>query len=273
MKDLQKVEGLDKNGNLVTVYLKNPSVKDYRESQIAYSKAFREALEGGAMLRESLKDHMKEQGVWDDAKDKQYKKIFEELNTRENVLKAGGVPLKKAKEIALEMRNLRAELNELLTERQAAESNCVEGQADNARFNQLVVCCVVDENGRRIWSNQEKYDEQGDEPWAHKAASELANRLYGIDSQYYKTLPENEFLVKYKFANKDLRLVNKDGHLVDADGRLINEDGRFVAYREDGTQYFVNRDGQEVDENGDLLIEFSPFLDDDGNPVVLDEND
>lgn len=268
------VEGLDDSGNTVKVMVKQPTVKDYRDAQLVYNKAFREALESGAILRQKLQDYMEKQGIWDDDKQKKYDTIVDQIRQGEDQLKSGGIPLKKAKEVALDLRQLRLEFRDLIAERQSYESMCAEGQADNIRFNFLVSCCTFKEDGQtKVWKDLKAYDDAGAENWAIKAASQLANMIYGLDSDYDKNLTENKFLVNYKFARDDLRLVNKDGHLVDSEGRLINEDGRFVAYKEDGSQYFIDRDGNEVSPDGDKLLEFKPFLDDDGNPVVLSDDE
>lgn len=264
------VVGLDKNGNTVTVVVKQPSAKDYRDAQLVYNKAFREALESGAMLRQKLQDYLIKQEIWSEEKQAEYEQLIEEIHTNEDAINAGGIKLAQGKSMALKLRELRAKFRNLISERQVYDSACVEGQADNARFNFLVSRCVFKQDGvTKAWANTEAYDESGAEDWAVKAASKLGEILYNLDGDYDKNLTENKFLVQYKFAREDLRLVNKEGHLVDSDGRLINEDGRFVAYREDGTQYFVDRDGNEVTEDGGKKIEFKPFLDDDGNPVVL----
>lgn len=265
------VVGLDKNGNTVTVVVKQPSAKDYRDAQLVYNKAFREALESGAMLRQKLQDYLIKQEIWSEEKQAEYEQLIEEIHTNEDAINAGGIKLAQGKSMALKLRELRAKFRNLISERQVYDSACVEGQADNARFNFLVSRCVFKQDGvTKAWANTEAYDESGAEDWAVKAASKLGEILYNLDGDYDKNLTENKFLVQYKFAREDLRLVNKEGHLVDSDGRLINEDGRFVAYREDGTQYFVDRDGNEVTEDGGKKIEFKPFLDDDGNPIVLD---
>ena len=72
---------------------------------------------------------------------------------------------------------------------------------------------------------------------------------------------------QYKFVDDKLRLINKDGKLVDEQGRLIDENGRFI--NEKGE--FVDKDGNLVNSEGDYVVEFTPFLDDDGKPVVLEE--
>lgn len=268
------VVGLDNAGNSVTVVVKQPSAKDYRDAQLAYNKAFREALESGAMLRQKLQDYMISQGIWSDEKQKEYESLVDQIHNSEDSIKKGGIKLSQGKALAIELRGLRARFRNLISERQSYDSNCAEGQADNARFNFLVSKCVFKQDGvTRVWPSTEAYDESGSEDWAVKAASKLAELMYGLDSDYDKNLTENKFLVQYKFAREDLRLVNKEGHLIDGDGRLINEEGRFVAYKEDGTQYFVDRDGNEVTADGEKKIEFQPFLDDDGNPISLESDD
>jgi hypothetical protein len=268
------VEGLDSDNNVVKVIVKQPTVKDYRDAQLSYNKAFREALESGAILRQKLNDYLEKQDIWDEHKQKQYDALIEQIQAQEEVIKSGGIPLKQAKETAIKLRVLRSEFRGLIAEKQTYESNTAEGQADNIRFNFLVSRCVFKEDGiTRVWANMDDYDKSGNEQWAVNAASELAQIIYGLDSDYDKNLVENKFLVNYKFARDDLRLVNKDGHLIDADGRLINEESRFVAYKEDGSLYFVDRDGNEVTPEGDKLVDFKPFLDDEGNPVILDSEE
>ena len=277
---------MDRNGNPVTVLVRQPSPKEYRDSQVAYNKAFREALDSGALLRHKLTDYMKEQGLWDDEKQKQNDKYIDEISDREEHLRAGGIPLSEAKEIAMGMRALREDFRILLAERNMLDGNSAEGQADNARFNALVCLCILDSNTKNpYFVDQKAYDSQADQPWVIEAASELANMLYGLDPNYDNNLQENKFLKEFKFMNNDLKFINSDGHTVDIgdDGaeRLIDDEGRFVAYNKDGEQYYVNRSGEEVvliknDEDEDEWVKASlkerkPFLDNDGNPIIMEK--
>ena len=178
------------------------------------------------------------------------------------------------------------EFRELLSEKNAMDANSAEGQADNARFSELIRLCLLDPATKTPrFPDQKAYDAQADEPWVIEAASDLAGMIYGLDPDYDKNLEENKFLKEFKFVDKDLRFVNNEGHLVDIDGKLINEDGRFIAYRtEEGKKnkdseevYFVNREGEEVvlvvDDDGEeewvkiSLKERKPFLDDDDKPI------
>tara|TARA_Y100000401_G_scaffold116147_1_gene121275 strand:+ start:11565 stop:12536 length:972 start_codon:yes stop_codon:yes gene_type:complete len=280
------IESKNKDGEEVKVKLKSPGPSEYRDSQIEYNKAFRAALDSGALLRQKLSDYMTEQGIWSEEKQKKNDEFVEKINAKEEVLKAGGIKLSEAKEIALELRGLRANFRDFLAERNALDQNSAEGQADNARFAELVRLCMINpKTNQPYFPTQEDYEKSSDQPWVIEAASELAGIIYGLDPDYDNKLAENEFLKEFDFVNDDLRLVNDDGHLVDVDGDLIDEDSRYIKYRtEEGyknqdveDRYFVNKSGEEVvkvEKNGEVswvradLVERKPFLDDDGNPVI-----
>lgn len=283
MENNKTIEGLDKNGNQVKVMLKTPGPQEYRDSQIEYNKAFRKALDSGALLRQKLSDYMIEQGIWDDAKQKKNDYFVDEINAKEKTINSGGIKLSEAKDIALELRGLRYEFREFIAEKNALDQNSVEGQADNARFSELVRLCMLNPTTKKpYFQTQKDYDANGDQPWVAQASSELASMIYGLDPDYDNKLAENKFLKEFNYVNEDLRLVNSDGHLVDLEGSLIDEDGRYVAYRDDKqteeNKYFVNKSGVEVvsvtDEDGDVTwVEKGkevrqPFLDEDGNPIL-----
>ena len=287
-KDFVEVNSKDKNDNEVTVWVKRPSTKEYKNSQIEYNKAFREALEGGAILKKKLGEYMRSQGLWDDAKDSEEKKLLAKIADDEGRLKKGGISLSRAKEIALSLRKTRAKFRTLIAERTMLDSNTVEGQADNARFNSLVTLCVLKQDKRTpAFEDLKDYDDQGDQPWAAEAAGELASLIYELDPNYDNTLEENKFLKAYNFANKENQLVNEDGHPIFLDEEegeeyLVDENLRFIAYRtEEGyknqdveDRYFVNKEGKEVTEEGELVEDdFEPFLDDSGKPVPVPEKE
>lgn len=250
--------------------IKSPSLADQREAQKVYNQAFSDAVKSGCIVRARLDDLLKEQGLWDETKQLKFNTIQQQLLDYERSLSKGGISLKAAKDIAIKMKVLREELRELISVRTNLDNHTAEGQADNARFNYLISASLVYSNNKdkKYFQDYADYLRRASEPIAIKAAQVLANMLYGLDNDYEKKLPENKFLVKYKFVDDKLRLVNKDGHLVDSEGRLIDESGRFI--NEQGQ--FVDKNGNLVDENGDYLAEFKPFTDDDGNPILEDGN-
>jgi len=282
------IESKNTDGKEVKVKLKTPGPSEYRDSQVEYNKAFRSALDSGALLRQKLSDYMTEQGIWSEEKQKKNDEFVEKINAKEEMLKIGGIKLSEAKEIALELRGLRVRFRDFLAERNALDQNSAEGQADNARFSELVRLCMLNPNTNKpYFPTQEDYDKSADQPWVVEAAGELAGMIYGLDPNYDNKLEENKFLKEFEFVNDDLRLVNDDGHLVDTEGKLIDEDHRFVAYHTDEgyknqdveDRYYVNRDGEEVikieDEDGSVtwvkksMAERKPFLDDSGKPVIV----
>lgn len=235
---------------------------------------------------------MVDQGLWDDDKQKKNDRYVDEITTMEERLKTGGIKLSEAKDLALQLRDKRLEFRDFLAERNAMDQNSAEGQADNARFSELVRLCMLNPvNKVPYFGSQADYDASGDQPWVTEAAGELAGMIYGLDPDYDNKLEENKFLKEFNFVDEDLRFVNDEGHLVDSDGRLVNEDGRYIAYRTDKGKknkdaedmYFVNREGEEVvsiiDQDGAeswvkaSMKERKPFLDENGKPVILQKEE
>lgn len=276
------ITGKDKDGNEVKVIVKRPGPEEYKNSQVAYNKTFRSALDSGALLRQRLTDHMTQQGLWNEKKQKNYENLVEQISSEEEKLKAGGIRLTRAKEVALGLRDLRGQFRDLLAERNALDANSAEGQADNARFSTLVMLCLLNpETNQQFFIDEKAYESQADQPWVVEAAGQLANMLYDLDPDYDQNLEENKFLKEFNYVDDDLKFINEDGHHVDMDGKLINQEGRYIAYRtdegyknQDAEQvYYVNRDGEEVNEDGEKLSltkdNRKPFLDENDKPVKI----
>lgn len=251
----------------VKFLVRSPSLQDQKEATKIYNQAFTEALKSKAIVRAKLDDLLVDQGLWDETKQNKFTQLQSEILEGEKKLAKGGISLSKAKEEALNMKKRREELRELIAVKTNLDTHTAEGQADNARFNYLVsVCTVYQDSNKPYFSSYEDYNNRSTETVALLGAQNLANMLYGLENDYEQKLPENKFLKQYKFVDEKLRLINKDGKLVDTEGRLIDENGRFI--NEAGE--FVDKNGNLVSSEGDYIVEFKPFLDDDGNPVVVE---
>jgi hypothetical protein len=249
--------------------VKSPSLKDQREGQKVYNQAFSDAVKSGSIVRAKLDDLLTEQGLWDDAKQARFLAIQTEINDGEKALSKGGITLAVARGTAIAMKKLRDELKELISVRTNLDTHTAEGQSDNARFNYLVSSCVVYNTSKKSYfSGYEDYMNRASDPVGLVGAQKLAAMLYGLDSDFEKKLPENKFLIDYKFVNNDLRYVDEKGRYVDEDGKLVDEVGRYV--NEDGK--YVDREGNLVNEQGDYVVDFVPFTDDKGKPVVLEKD-
>ena len=256
------------DGEEKTFMVRSPSLADQREAQKVYNTAFTNAIKSNSVVRAKMDDVLEEQGLWNKDKQRKYDELQNEISEGEKSLAKGGIQLTEAKKIALKMRDLRLELRDLISVRTSLDNHSAEGQADNERFNYLVSACVVyKDNDKPYFKDLADYMDRTDDPVALVGATRLANMLYGLDDNFEKKLPENKFLKKYKFVNEDLRFIDKKGRTIDADGRLVDANGRFID--EEGN--FVDKEGSRVDAEGDYVVDSQPFLDDDGNPVVLDE--
>jgi hypothetical protein len=258
------VDGVEKE-----FLVRSPSLTDQREAQKVYNQAFTDAVKSKSVVRAKLDDLLQDQGLWNDEKQAKFTALQRELLEGEKKLAKGGFSLNEAKDLAVKMRRTREEIRDLISVRTSLDNHSAEGQADNARFNYLVSACLVyNDTKQTYFSNMEDYLNRAGESISVLAAQNLANMLYGLDNDYESTLPENKFLKKYKFVDDKLRLLDKKGRLIDSEGRLIDETGRYV----DDQGSFVDKFGNKVDEQGDYVVEAKPFLDDSGNPIVLDED-
>lgn len=269
--DELKIESIktEIDGKEVELIVRPPSVQDQREAQKVYNKAFTESIKGQCIVRAKLDDVLREQGLWDDGRQKQLTTLQNKILDGERKLTKGGIKLKEAKDIALSMKETRDEIRDLISVRTSLDSNTAEGQADNARFNYLVSACVVykDNESKGYFDSLDDYLNRMDDPVALRGAQILANMIYGLDNDYEKNLPENKFLLKFKFIDDKLRLIDDKGRYVDREGRLVDEGGRFI--NESGQ--YVDKDGNRVDEKGDYVVDHQPFLDDEGKPIVEDD--
>jgi len=256
------------DGTEKTFVVRSPSLADQREAQKVYNTAFTDAIKSNSVVRAKMDDVLEEQGLWNKEKQKKYENLQQELFDGEKRLAKGGFSLTDAKKLALRMREVRLEMRDLISVRTSLDNHSAEGQADNSRFNYLVSACVVyKDNDKPYFKDLEDYMNRQDDPVALAGAQKLANIIYGLDNNFERNLPENKFLKKYKFVNEELRFIDKQGRTIDREGRLVDENGRYID--EDGN--FVDKDGNRVDEEGEYLVDTQPFLDDDGNPVVLEE--
>ena len=257
------------DGKEKTFTVRSPSLADQREAQKAYNTAFTDAIKSNSVVRAKMDDVLEDQGLWNKEKQKKYETLQEQLLDGEKRLAKGGFSLIEAKKLALKMRNIRLEIRDLISVRTSLDNHSAEGQADNARFNYLVSACVVyKENDKPYFKDLEDYMNRMDDPVALAGATKLAEIIYGLDNDFEKGLPENKFLKKYKFVNDDLRFIDKQGRTIDSEGRLVDENGRYI----DEQGNFVDKDGNKVDAEGEYVVDAKPFLDDDGNPVVLEED-
>lgn len=263
-----------KNGDKeeqIKLVIKKPNNVIMSQAQRVGAKAWTDCVRDGIMTKKELEKFMKEQGIWDDGKDEEQRKIVQEISDLEKKLYVGGanknskLRASEGKDIAIQMRVKRNELRDLISERMSLEQNTAESISDNTRFDFLVANCTYYENGNKVYTNLDEYKEKSDGEIGFAAATALASMLYSVDKDFEAKLPENKFLKMFHFVDDNLSLVNDKGETVDLDGRRIDKNGFYI--NNEGQR--VDRDGNVLDENGNYIPTVQ-YVDDKDNELNLD---
>lgn len=230
------------------------------EAKKVHNKAFREALEDGALLRKSLMNHMRDQGVWDDRKEEAYQAFIKQIGELEYQLASGKMKVTEGRALAIKLSKVRQEFRNLISERNIMDANSAEGQADNARFNCLLVKSVFDYITQKpVYDSVEAYIDNGSDDVSIAIAGKFANFLYGVDEDYDKNLVENKFFKRFSLVDSEGRFIDKKGGFVDVDGKPVDAEG-----------YRLDENGVRIDINGhhlDTNIETAEFEDDFSEPA------
>ena len=245
--------------------MKKPSSSLLTKAQKLGAKVWTYSVKEGLFTKLTLSEFMKKQGIWDKSKDDSQALITSEIQRleREIALGVDGKKLKvsEGKDRAIQLRRLRNQLRELISERIGLESNTAEGLSDNAKFNFLVAHCTYYESGEKVYNSLSEYEEKSDDAVAFSAAAALGEMVYNLDKSYEESLPENQFLKRFNLVDDDLSLIDTEGHRVDVDGTLVNDKG-----------WLVNDDGHRIDRDGNLLSDEGQLVlqadyEDDINPT------
>lgn len=193
-----------------TYVVKEPGRKEVAAAKLVSNKVFKQSLSSDEFfLRDELYTILRKRGFWNDEKEKELLSIKQKIVDKELVLKRGGIELDEAKEIALSLRVLRYQLLILTAKEREFDHLTVESQADNAYFDALVAECVFDEEGNKIFSSLDDYNQKRNEEYAYVCAEKLAEMVFDI-SDFEKNLPENKFLTEYGFVDENLKLIESE---------------------------------------------------------------
>ena len=255
------------------IIVKRPSSSVISQAQRVGAKAWTDCVRDGIMTKKELEKFMKEQGIWDEGKDEEQKKVIQEIANLERSLYVSGNAGKKlkaseGKNIAIQMRIKRNELRDLIADKMSLEQNTAESISDNVRFDYLVASCTYYENGQKVYNDLDDYKERSDDQIAFGAASSLASMMYSVDKDFEAKLPENKFLKMFHFVDDNLSLVNDKGETVDTDGRRIDKQGYWL--NDEGQR--VDKDGNVLDENGNYIPTIT-YIDDEDKEVKAEETE
>jgi hypothetical protein len=261
------------NGETIKVIVKRPSNRINANAQRVAAKVWTDCVRDGIMTKKELEKFMEESGVWTKGKMKSQDQIVTDIQSLERRLylgkKGSKMKVSAAKDIALEMRQKRQDLRDLIGERIELETNSAESLSDNAKFDFLVANCTFKENGEDVYyTSVEDYESLSEDPVAFQAASALAEMIYAVDKDFEAKLPENRFLKRANLVNEDLSLVDKKGQRVDVEGRHINDIGHYL----DDEGGRVDADGHPLDKDGNYIPQMT-YTADNGRAIKFEEDE
>lgn len=241
-----------------------PTLRQKTDANLAKSKAFAKLLrEKDVLLRSELIKAAQDRGLWDDEKQKELDDVRQKILDGTAQLNRGGRTLEgkefsrqQAKELAIEMMDLRARflsLNSVLSE---FEKFTCEAQSEEAEYDYICSVCILNDDDTKVFTSLEDFQNRREEPEIQEMVLELDNLVSDYDPNWYNELPEVNFLLKYKFINDEYQLINEDGKRVNEDGKLVNEEGQLVNEQNE----LINEYGEKVDSEG-KLVEFVEFVD------------
>ena len=269
------VETVDIDGKPLKLAIIRPGNRIGQEANMAYNLRMASLIRKGSqnsadrlLLRAELEEYLEKTGVWTLKDALEVENLALQIRAHELLLKKGGMTDIEGRDLAIEMASKRQMIMEKHAKRQQFDSTTVESQAENFRFEFLLVnCLVVEETGVKFLKNHDEYVDRQDETAVMDGAKTLANMIYGLESNIHDHMFEMRWLKEAKFIDDDGRYISKDGVMTDQGGRRVNKDGRYI--NEAGEM--VDTFGRLVDEHGNLLVEVSkPFVDSEtGEDVII----
>lgn len=188
----------------VKLYVKKPTIHQKKKADLVYAKAFREALEGGAILRESLEKHKASQDVDSVEKQKEMYDLLDQIQKDRLELEKEGLDPKEGEAIAhrilLNVAIFRLSRNKEIN----LDSKTAEAFADDEKFHYLVSVCTFKEDGNYYFSGLNEYFERSEDEITMTAATKFSHLFYGLEENEEENRPENKYLKKLELSKEEV---------------------------------------------------------------------
>lgn len=269
------IDTVDINDKPFKLAIIRPTNRINQEANMSYNLKMASLIRSGSqnssnrlLLRAELEEYLSKMGIWTLQDSLETEKLALEIRAHELMLKKGGIKLSEGRALALQMAEKRQLIMERHAKRQQFDSATIESQAENFRFEFLLVKCLVFiDTGNSFLKNHNEYVERQDEIAIMEGAKVLANIIYGLDTNVYNNMFEMKWLKDAGMIDDNGRYIRPDGTMTDRNGHLVNRDGRYI----NSEGQMVDTFGRPVDEHGNLLVDVSkPFIDDEtGKDVII----
>jgi hypothetical protein len=219
---MEKIFEVKDGENVIEGVAVSPNSEVLTEATIVYNRELKRALASGNLLAAAFSKYLIEQGLWTEEKERRLTILNLTIRKFEKKLKNKNQPESEARESAKELRKLRNELNELITEQSRYTDNTAEGIADNARFNFLCVKCILDKNSRKpYYSSVEDFVNKSNTEYTSVAVGALSSILYGVDSDFREKYPEEIFFKRFK--EDEVELTDEQQEIKDLLEEVVKE--------------------------------------------------
>lgn len=267
------IDTVDVDDQPLKLAVLKPTNKVNQEANMAYNLRMAALIRDGSkndsqrlLMRSELEQYLVKIGIWSMQDALEVEKLAIEIRAHELMLKKGGIKMSEGRVVALRMAEKRQLIMEKHAKRQQFDSATIESQAENFRFEFLLMKCLVSaDTGMPYLKNHDDYIERQDEVAVIDGAKSLANMVYGLKKSVHDNMFEMQWLKQAGMIDDDGRYIRSDGSTTDRDGKLVNQDGRYI--NNDGQM--VDTFGRNIDEHGNLLVDASkPFIDDESGEDV-----
>lgn len=220
----------NKDNSLVEVKLsvRRPNYGEKQGADFEYQKTVTKLLKEGILPRVKLEETIRENGIWDKAKESRERQLAKAINDAREKLKKGGIKLSEGVKLAKQSIKDNFEYIQLNMDRNSVLNNSAESIAEQARFNHLTSSATVYNNDgveKKFFQSYEDFliqDSRGNVV-TYLAGSYLSRLLNNFEDDFRKDWPEYKFLLKYKFVNDKFEYINTEGKVVDEDGKELPE--------------------------------------------------
>jgi len=223
-----------------------------REAEVEAGIVFKNAIQEGLMLNAEVDNLVRDRKLINEGR---IEDLSKSIRQKEKELLTGKVGSKKltkleGRAIALSISKIRQEINTLADAASDLYSMTAERRADQERLQYFIYASILNADTQaRFFPTYSDFKDNLNEDVVRDATVAFGKRAIGRN--YEAELPENKWLIKYKFMNDKLELVNEAGQLVDEDFRLINAEGHYI----DQNGRRTDRFGNLLDNDGALLVE------------------
>ena len=187
MKKYEKTVTVEETGEEVDIYVLKPNNDIITKADMYRAKMWNKCIRDGIIIKKELAILMEERGIWNQEKSTSEEAIGKEIQELERKLFRGEngkrPKVSEGQRIAIDMRNLRLKLRDLITERITLEENTAEALSDNARFDYFVAECTFYKDGRKVYDGVEDYSQKNSVDTAGRKVNESGHFIDDKDNR------------------------------------------------------------------------------------------